>query len=274
MRGCRPWIAPSCSAMRSMKSFPSTARGRFGCASTSTASIEASRRSAWRPPKTHSEWGEICRELVARNGGGDQYLYLQVTRGGEFGRNHAWPEGLEPTIFGLCQSVGSADARPAGGRRRRDHRARLPDGRAAISSPRRSSPTCCSRNSPPMPAPSRPSCWSAASSPKDLPPRCTSSRGARFILRPTAIRFFPAPPAMWSASWRNGWASSAAAPESRKSSCAPRARSGWHFPRAAYLPVTRLDGSPVGDGKPGPLFRRMHKAFLDYVRELARTPDL
>jgi len=46
------------------------------------------------------------------------------------------------------------------------------------------------------------------------------------------------------------------------------------FSTRGVLPVTRLDGSPVGDGKPGPLFRRMHKAFQDYIRELAGTPDL
>jgi D-alanine transaminase len=50
-------------------------------------------------PKSHAEWADICRELVNRNGGGDQYLYLQVTRGAEFGRNHAWPAGLTPTLF-------------------------------------------------------------------------------------------------------------------------------------------------------------------------------
>jgi len=46
------------------------------------------------------------------------------------------------------------------------------------------------------------------------------------------------------------------------------------FSTRGVLPVTRLDGAPVGDGRPGPLFRRMHKAFLDYIRELSGTPDL
>jgi D-alanine transaminase len=46
------------------------------------------------------------------------------------------------------------------------------------------------------------------------------------------------------------------------------------FSTRGMLPVTRLDGRPVGSGKPGPLFRRMHTAFLGYVRELAGTPPL
>ena len=38
--------------------------------------------------------------------------------------------------------------------------------------------------------------------------------------------------------------------------------------------VTVLDGAPVGSGKPGALFKRMHAAFVDYTRELAGTPPL
>jgi D-alanine transaminase len=37
-------------------------------------------------------------------------------------------------------------------------------------------------------------------------------------------------------------------------------------------PVTTLDGKPVGDGKPGPVWRRLHDAFQAYKRELAGTP--
>jgi hypothetical protein len=40
------------------------------------------------------------------------------------------------------------------------------------------------------------------------------------------------------------------------------------------LPVTVLDGAAVGSGKPGPIFKRMHAAFLEYTHELAGTPLL
>jgi D-alanine transaminase len=46
------------------------------------------------------------------------------------------------------------------------------------------------------------------------------------------------------------------------------------FSTRGLLPVTRLDAKPVGTGKPGPLFQRMHAAFVTYVRELAGTPAL
>ena len=36
------------------------------------------------------------------------------------------------------------------------------------------------------------------------------------------------------------------------------------------LPVTRLDGKPVGSGKPGPLYKRMYKLYQDYKRTVMR----
>jgi D-alanine transaminase len=40
------------------------------------------------------------------------------------------------------------------------------------------------------------------------------------------------------------------------------------------LPVTKLDGAPVGNGRPGPLFKRMNGEFSAYILELAGTPPL
>jgi branched-chain amino acid aminotransferase len=37
------------------------------------------------------------------------------------------------------------------------------------------------------------------------------------------------------------------------------------------MPVTRLDGVPVGDGTAGPLTRRLHQAYLAYVEATARA---
>ena len=46
------------------------------------------------------------------------------------------------------------------------------------------------------------------------------------------------------------------------------------FSTRGLLPVTLLDGKAVGDGRPGPLFKRMYAAFQDYTRELAGTAAL
>jgi len=46
------------------------------------------------------------------------------------------------------------------------------------------------------------------------------------------------------------------------------------FSTRGVLPVTILDGAPVGSGVPGPLFKRIHLAFANYIRELGKTPAL
>lgn len=52
-------------------------------------------------PHTLEQWLQILEELIRRNGGGDMYVYLQVTRGMELGRNHAFPQTVVPTVFAL-----------------------------------------------------------------------------------------------------------------------------------------------------------------------------
>lgn len=61
-------------------------------------------------PHSHEEWLAILSELIARNGGTDQYAknmytYVQVTRGMEFGRNHTFPEIVKPTVFVMASPM-------------------------------------------------------------------------------------------------------------------------------------------------------------------------
>jgi D-alanine transaminase len=56
-------------------------------------------------PHTHAQWRLLLDELVARNGGGDMYVYIQVTRGMEYGRNHAFPAKVTPTVFGMASPL-------------------------------------------------------------------------------------------------------------------------------------------------------------------------
>jgi D-alanine transaminase len=224
-------------------------------------------------PKTHAEWGEICRELVRRNGGGDQYLYLQVSRGSEFGRNHAWPEGLEPTLFGYANRLEAPSP------------AMIEDGVAAITAPD--------------------SRWSR----RDIK---STALLANVLLKKLAADVGAFETIMLERGELTEGSSTTVHVISRGEIHTPRnghqilpgttrdvvdelaqrvgivsrsvrvteielraASEIWlAFSTRGVLPVTRLDGSPVGDGKPGPLFGRMHKAFLDYIRESSGTPDL
>ena len=46
------------------------------------------------------------------------------------------------------------------------------------------------------------------------------------------------------------------------------------FATRGLLPVTRLDGLPVGDGRPGPVWQRLDERIAAYRREVAGTPLL
>jgi D-alanine transaminase len=49
-------------------------------------------------PMTDAEWTRLIHELVARHAGEDQSVYLQVTRG-VAKRDHAFPKEAKPTVF-------------------------------------------------------------------------------------------------------------------------------------------------------------------------------
>jgi D-alanine transaminase len=63
-----------------------------------------------RNPHDDNAWRELFATLIARNGGGDQYVYLQISRGAEFGRNHAPPPDLTPTVFAFCAPLPAVTA--------------------------------------------------------------------------------------------------------------------------------------------------------------------
>jgi D-alanine transaminase len=56
-------------------------------------------------PHTRAQWQSLFEALLAANAAGDVYIYLQVTRGAEYGRNHAPPPGLVPTVFAFCSPL-------------------------------------------------------------------------------------------------------------------------------------------------------------------------
>jgi D-alanine transaminase len=85
-----------------------------GYASRLKANIARLRRSlaalSIRNPHSDAHWTKLVAELATANGGGDLYVYLQVSRGVEFGRNHAPLPDIEPTIFGFCAPMPAVSA--------------------------------------------------------------------------------------------------------------------------------------------------------------------
>ncbi len=50
-------------------------------------------------PLSQSQWQTVLRRVVADNGGGEQSVYLQVTRGAAAIREHAFQKNVQATVF-------------------------------------------------------------------------------------------------------------------------------------------------------------------------------
>jgi D-alanine transaminase len=224
-------------------------------------------------PLSHEAWSKVCGELITRNGGGDQYLYLQVTRGAEYGRNHAWPDNLEPTLFAYTNTL-----EPLSGRL-------IDEGVAAITA----TDTRWARRD----------IKSTALLANTLLKRLAVDQGAFetillekgmltegssttvHIIMGGEIHTPPNGHHILPGTTRDVVGELAArlklparsleVPESELRS----ADEIWlAFSTRGLLAVTTLDGRPVGKGKPGPLYLRMHAAFVDYIREIKDRPAL
>jgi D-alanine transaminase len=225
------------------------------------------------PAMTHGDWAHVCQELISRNGADDAYLYMQVSRGAEFGRNHAWPEGLKPTLFAYCTEL---DELPA---------ALTENGVAAVTAPEIR--------------------WGrrdikATSLLGNILLKKLAADGGAFetimlengeltegstttvhVVKNGVIHTPPNSHHILPGTTRDVVTELADLLSIRNVS-APVAESALRsadeiwlaFSTRGLLPVTKLDGAAVGGGMPGPLFKRMYVAFNNYIRDLKGTPAL
>ena len=62
---------------------------------------------------TLEQWQEVCGKLIDKNGAGNLAVYLQVSRGADTKRHHAYPVGVKPTVFGFASELSvSAEIKP------------------------------------------------------------------------------------------------------------------------------------------------------------------
>jgi D-alanine transaminase len=226
-----------------------------------------------QPPLSHAEWAGVCRELVARNGGGDQYLYIQVTRGAEFGRNHAPPEGITPTLFAFASALEPLSAQI------------LERGVAAVTArdtrwARRDIKSTALLANVLL----KQLCADAGAYETILLEDGELTEGSSttvHVIEGGSIRTPPNGNRILPGTTRDVVSLLAErlgipAVTGRVSEARLRAADEiWlAFSTRGVLPVTMLDGTAVGDGRPGGLFRRLHAAFGGYIRELAGKPVL
>jgi D-alanine transaminase len=56
-------------------------------------------------PLTQAQWRAVLQRLVDMNGGGEQSVYLQVTRGAGTVREHLFPVNCPPTVFAMSMPL-------------------------------------------------------------------------------------------------------------------------------------------------------------------------
>jgi D-alanine transaminase len=60
-------------------------------------------------PKSGDGWSDLILDLAKRNGGGNLAIYLQVSRGADTGRDHVFPSDVEPTVFAMASQLADTD---------------------------------------------------------------------------------------------------------------------------------------------------------------------
>lgn len=56
-------------------------------------------------PLDRGQWRQILQRLIGPPPAADQYVYLQVTRGAPRERDHLCPEGVPPTVFAMARPI-------------------------------------------------------------------------------------------------------------------------------------------------------------------------
>jgi D-alanine transaminase len=230
--------------------------------------------AAIRLPNPHGleEWARIAARVAEAAGGAEMLVYLQVTRGAEFGRNHLFPRGATPTVFAFASPYPAPDARV------------LESGLAAATLEDIRWDRCDIK--------------SVALLANVLLRQEATDRGAdeallvrdglllegssstvflciggTLVTPPNDHHILPGTSRDAVLELAEGWLPSQVCPlEAREiGSCEEL----WIASAGrGVLPVTRVDGTPVGTGRPGPLWRSMYERLQRHLDEIASTQAL
>ena len=217
-------------------------------------------------PHTVDEWIALMMKLLAHHPG-DQGVYIQVTRGVPPKRDHVIPKGLKPTVFMMSQPLVTPS------------REQVENGVACVTSPDFRWEKCHIK--------------STSLLGNVLARQVSVEAGAveTILLRDghvteaSASHVFVVKNGKVAASPRDNLilmgitydllmqlAKDGALDLEMRRISEAELRSAdeiWLSSSSKeVLAVTRLDGKPVGTGKPGPLFRRMHALYQDYKATL------
>ena len=222
-------------------------------------------------PLDTARWREIIGTLIERNGGGDQYVYWQVTRGTERGRNHAPLPDIPRTVFAFCAPLPLPGA------------AALEQGLACITAADTRWARCDIKSVALLANVLLRQLSVDAGAAETVLLRdgelTEASAAAVHVVVADELRTPPRSPRLLSGTTRSvleELAERAGLPcrTTRVSEADLRAASEILLSAATreLVPVTQLDGRAVGSGRPGPVWRRLYDEFQRYKRELAARP--
>jgi D-alanine transaminase len=223
-------------------------------------------------PHTAEEWTSLINELIARNAGEDQYLYLHITRG-VAKRDHAFPQPpVKPTVFMMSSPLPQppADLLAAGvsAVTATDNRWLRCDIKAISLLPNvllrqmavdaGCAETILIRDDKFMTEGAASNIFVVNNGHLLAPPKdnlmlpgitydvmleiATANRIPFQVRKIAKSEIFNADELLLTSSTKE------------------------------VLPITRVDGKPVGNGKPGPMFARMHSLYQNFKREVMRQP--
>ena len=222
-------------------------------------------------PHTHEEWRGILGKLVEANGGGDQYVYWQVTRGAERGRNHAPLPEIARTVFAFCAPLPLAPASV------------FEQGVACITTTDSRWARCDIKSISLLANILLRQQSIDANATETILLRdgdlMEASSSAVHVVIGGEIRTPPRSPRILPGTTRGVMEEMASRlgivfRSARVSEAELRgADEVWISASTREVqPVTTLDGRPVGSGKPGPVWHRVHEELQRYKRELSGTP--
>jgi len=223
-------------------------------------------------PLARAAWRDLYRELIARNAhDGDLYIYVQVTRGAEHGRNHAplpdvprtvfafaapWPEGRAGWRENGLPAVTATDTRWA----RCDIKsvsllANVLLRQLAVDA--NASETILIRDGPLTDS-------SASSVQMVIEGELRTPQNSWRLLPGTTRGVIEEIADRAGVKWRSVAVSEAELRSAAEILLGAATRE--------IQPISVLDGKPVGTGKPGPVWRKLYDADQAYKREVAGKP--
>lgn len=219
-------------------------------------------------PHSEDEWVRLAGELVERNADEDQSLYLHVTRGVAM-RDPAFPAGVRPTVFMMSNPLATPPPEL------------VESGVAAVSAADNRWLRCDIKAISLLPnVLLRQMAVDAGAAETLLLRDGFLTEGAAsniFVVRDNVLLAPPKDNLMLPGITYDvilELAASARIQSEVRRIAEHEVRTAQELwltssPREV-LAITRLDGRPVGDGRPGPLFRQMHRLYQDYKNAVMR----